>query len=239
MAEEVADQWRPLVRAYLASTSFMDSQVGRVLDALDASGRAGETVVVLWSDHGWHLGEKGITGKNSLWERSTRVPLIIAGPGGRRRHDLPPPGRAARPLPDAPRALRLAAASTASTATASCPQLKDANAPRPWPAITTHNRGNHAVRSERWRYIRYADGTEELYDHRDDPHEWNNLANDPRLAEVRASTRAGCPRREAPPRPGSTTRFLNRQDGIWYWENRPIVPGEEGRRRSGEKATTP
>ena len=61
------------------------------------------------------------------------------------------------------------------------PQLKDANAPRPWPAITTHNRGSHSVRSERWRYIRYADGTEELYDHRDDPHEWKNLANDPRL----------------------------------------------------------
>ena len=78
---EAANQWRPLVGAYLASTSFMDSQVGRVLDALDATGRANKTVIVLWSDHGWHLGEKGITGKNSLWERSTRVPLIFAGPG--------------------------------------------------------------------------------------------------------------------------------------------------------------
>ena len=76
-----ADQWRPLVRAYLASTSFMDSQVGRVLDALQATGRGDETIIVLWSDHGWHLGEKGISGKNSLWERSTRVPLIFAGPG--------------------------------------------------------------------------------------------------------------------------------------------------------------
>ena len=65
------------------------------------------------------------------------------------------------------------------------PQLKDADAPRPWPAITTHNRGNHSVRSERWRYIRYADGTEELYDHRNDPHEWKNLASDPRLTEVK------------------------------------------------------
>ena len=76
-----ANEWRSLVRAYLASTSFMDSQIGRVLDALDATGRTHESVVVLWSDHGWHLGEKGITGKNSLWERSTRVPLVIAGPG--------------------------------------------------------------------------------------------------------------------------------------------------------------
>ena len=78
-----ADQWRPLVRAYLASTTFMDSQIGRVLDALDAIGRRDNTVIVLWSDNAWHLGEKDITGKNSLWERSTHVPLIFAGPGAR------------------------------------------------------------------------------------------------------------------------------------------------------------
>src|SRR4029077_5615919 len=69
------------VRSYLASISYVDMQVGRVLDALAASGLEKSTVVVLWSDHGWHLGEKGITGKNTLWERSTRVPLICAGPG--------------------------------------------------------------------------------------------------------------------------------------------------------------
>ena len=74
-------QWRPLVRAYLASTSFVDSQVGRVLDALKAAKLEENTLVVLWSDHGWHLGEKGVSGKNTLWERSTRVPLIFAGPG--------------------------------------------------------------------------------------------------------------------------------------------------------------
>jgi arylsulfatase A-like enzyme len=75
------DEWRPLVRAYLAGTSFMDAQVGRLLKALEETGRATNTVVVFWSDHGWHLGEKLITGKNTLWERSTRVPLIFAGPG--------------------------------------------------------------------------------------------------------------------------------------------------------------
>ena len=75
------DQLRPLVRAYLACVSFVDSQVGRVLDALDKSPYADNTIVVLWSDHGYHLGEKAISGKNSLWTRSTRVPLIFAGPG--------------------------------------------------------------------------------------------------------------------------------------------------------------
>ncbi len=75
------DQLRPLVRAYLACVSFVDSQVGRVLDAVEKSPFADNTIVVLWSDHGYHLGEKAISGKNSLWTRSTRVPLIIAGPG--------------------------------------------------------------------------------------------------------------------------------------------------------------
>ena len=76
-----ANQWKNLVRSYMACTSFVDSQVGRMLDALEAKGLAENTIVVLWSDHGWHLGEKEITGKNTLWDRSTRVPLIFAGPG--------------------------------------------------------------------------------------------------------------------------------------------------------------
>lgn len=75
------DQWRPLVRAYLACTAFMDSQVGRVLEALEKSSQTDNTIVIVWGDHGWHLGEKLMTGKNTLWERSTRVPFIWAGPG--------------------------------------------------------------------------------------------------------------------------------------------------------------
>ena len=70
-----------LARSYLAAVSFVDSQIGRVLNALDETEFGRNTIVILWSDHGWHLGEKGITGKTSLWERSTRVPLIFAGPG--------------------------------------------------------------------------------------------------------------------------------------------------------------
>ncbi|MGH8017587.1 MAG: sulfatase-like hydrolase/transferase, partial [Opitutaceae bacterium] len=169
------NEWRPLVRAYLASTSFMDAQVGRVLSALEATGRVENTFVVLLSDHGWHLGEKGITGKNTLWERSTRVPLIFVGPG------VAAGARCARPaelLDIFPTLLAL----TGQPARADLeghsliPQLRKADAPREWPAITTHNQGNHSVRTERWRYIRYADGKEELYDMIRDPNEWNNLA---------------------------------------------------------------
>ena len=212
----------------------MDSQIGRVLDALDATGRDHETVVVLWSDHGWHLGEKGITGKNSLWERSTRVPLVIAGPGVSAGVSCTRP---AELLDLYPTLIELCGLTPRHglEGHSLVPQLKDANAPRPWPAITTHNRGSHSVRSERWRYIRYADGTEELYDHRDDPHEWKNLANDSRLLEVKREHARWLPAHEATPAPGSATRFLNRDEGIWYWERQPIVPGEGFKKRVDTK----
>jgi choline-sulfatase len=186
-----AGQWEALVRAYLATISFVDSQVGRVLDALEENGFQGNTVVVLWSDHGWHLGEKAITGKNTLWDRSTRVPLDFAGPGVAKSSrcskpaellDLYPTLSDLAGLPQAPRVGR----------TQFAPQLKDANTPRKWPAITTHNHDNHGIRSEHWRYIRYADGSEELYDMRKDPNEWDNLATIRNLIPLKKNMQSFC-----------------------------------------------
>ncbi len=218
-------QWRPLVRAYLASTSFMDSQVGRVLDALDTSGRATNTIVVLWSDHGWHLGEKGITGKNTLWERSTRVPLIFAGPG------VAKAARCERPvelLDLYPTLLDLCALPPRAglEGHSLVPLLKDAGAARPWPAITTHNQDNHTVRTEQWRYIRYADGSEELYDERADPNEWTNLARDPRHAAMKRELAQWLPKSSAPPVPGSAQRVLLYTNDVAVWEGRVIAPEE-------------
>ena len=218
-------QWRPLVRAYLASISYMDSQVGRLLDALESSGHANDTVVVFWSDHGWHLGEKGITGKNSLWERSTHVPLIIAGPGVTANALCSQP---AELLDIYPTLVELTGLPPVEglDGHSLIPQLSDAGTPREFPAITTSNRGNHSVRSEHWRYIRYADQTEELYDHRVDPNEWKNLASDTRFEAIKREHAARLPKTEANPVPGSGVRFLNREDGIWYWEGEPIIPGD-------------
>jgi arylsulfatase A-like enzyme len=106
------------------------------------------------------------------------------------------------------------------------PQLKDAGAPRPWPAITTHNPGNHGVRSEHWRYICYADGSEELYDMRSDPHEWNNLAGDPQYKDVIAEHRKWLPSQSAPPAPGSQHRILTYDGGIPVWEGKVIGPDD-------------
>ncbi len=217
------NEWRSLVRAYLATISFMDSQVGRVLQALKESGQEDNTIVVLWGDHGWHLGEKGITGKNTLWDRSTRVPLIFAGPG------ITPSSRCARPaelLDIYPTLLELCnlPARRDLEGHSLAPQLKNPKAPRKWPAITSHNPGNHAVRTEEWRYIRYADGSEELYDMRADRNEWNNLTGDPQYASVKRDLRKWLPKVDRPLAPGSQHRVLtyNPQTGEVVWEGKPV-----------------
>lgn len=214
-------QWRPLVRSYLASVSYVDSQVGRVLDALAESGLEKNTIVVLWSDHGWHLGEKGISGKNTLWNRSTRVPLAFAGPGIASRATC---GRPAELLDLYPTLAELCGlpAKAGIEGVSLVPQLKDAAAPRTRPAITTHNPGNHTVRTERWRYIHYADGSEELYDERKDPNEWTNLAADPTLADVKKQLAKWMPATSAPPLPGSAGRILTYTNGVPVWEGKPI-----------------
>ncbi len=217
------NEWRPLVRAYLASTSSMDSQIGRVLEALEKTGRAKDTVIVLWSDHGWHLGEKLITGKNTLWERSTHVPLVFAGPGITAGAKCK---RTVELLDIFPTLLDLCALPPRADIEGHTllPLLKDANAPREWPAITTHNQGNHSIRTEDWRYIRYADHSEELYDLKADPNEWNNLAKDSKYDAKKAELAKWIPKIDKAPVPGSKSRVLTYEPGTGevIWEDKPV-----------------
>lgn len=216
------NQWRNLVRSYLASTSFVDSQVGRVLDALKASGHEKDTIVILWSDHGWHLGEKEITGKNTLWDRSTRVPLIFAGPGIVAGQKCTRPAELLDIYPTLIDLCSLPAREELQGHSLQ-PQLKDANAPREWPAITTHNAGNHGLRTEKWRYIRYADGSEELYDMESDPNEWRNVAATAAGQSAIASLRHYLPETSLPPAPGSAHRILTMDAmGNVIWEGTPV-----------------
>ncbi|MGI9465659.1 MAG: sulfatase [Rubripirellula sp.] len=172
------EQLRKCTQAYLACTSFVDAQVGRVIQALNDSPNAENTIIVLFSDHGYHLGEKNRVSKHSLWEESTRVPLIIVEPGKRK------PQTCTRPvgLIDLyPSLLELCGlpAREANSGRSLVPLLNKPNDPSvAWreSILTTYARGNHSLRSERFRYIRYYDGSEELYDHSNDPNEWSNLA---------------------------------------------------------------
>jgi len=221
-----ANQWRPLVRGYLASTAFVDSQVGRLVDALEAEGVAQNTVVVLWGDNGWHIGEKGMTGKTTLWERSTHVPLIFTGPGVAKAAKCSQPAELLDMYPTLVELCSLPH-KDGLEGHGLMPQLKDAKTKRRWPAITTHNVSNHAVRSERWRYIRYADGSEELYDTLRDPNEWTNVVHEPKLAAVVREHARWLPKINAPPAPGSAHRILVKEDGVWLWEGKPIKPEEK------------
>jgi arylsulfatase A-like enzyme len=216
-----SDQHANLVRSYLACVSFVDSQVGRVISALEESGLAQNTIIVLWSDHGWHLGEKLITGKNTLWERSTRVPLIFAGPSISAGATCSQPVELLDIYPTLIDLCGLPARSDLEGHSLRA-QLEDPLAERPWPAITTHNHDNHAVRTQRWRFIQYADGTRELYDMQDDPQEWHNLASDPRYAATMAELVRWLPPVSAKPAPGSASRILIYENGRANWEGQDI-----------------
>jgi arylsulfatase A-like enzyme len=193
-----ANKWREGVQAYLASVSFADAMVGQVIDALDRSGRTNDTIIVLWSDHGWHLGEKLRWRKQTLWEESTRVPLIIVAPGV-----TTPGSRSARTvslIDIFPTLTELVGFETPSylEGASLVPLLEDPDAPWDRVAISAFGFENLAVRNERFRYIRYYDGSEELYDHEADPNEWTNLAGDPSYAEVKAELREKLPSENAP-----------------------------------------
>jgi arylsulfatase A-like enzyme len=173
-----AGKQRSLTHAYLASVSFVDHCVGMVMDALESGPHADNTIIVLWSDHGFHLGEKQHWAKRTLWEESTRVPLLFAGPGIKPGANCREPASLIDIFPTLleltklPKNERLDGQSLV-------PQLNDPGTPRERPAITSSYFGNHAIRTRDWRLIAYEDGARELYDHRKDPDEFTNLANDP------------------------------------------------------------
>ncbi len=195
--------WEAAVQGYLASVAFSDAMVGRLLDALDASGRADETIIVLWSDHGYHLGEKGYWEKYTLWEEATRVPMIFVAPGV-----TSPNTRTDQPasLQDIyPTLTKLAGLAVPSHVEGHdlTSLLEDQDAPWDRAAVSTWGQGNYSVRGRRYRYTHYEDGSEELYDHDNDPHEWRNLAGDPALAAVRTRLATHLPKVEVASRRGT------------------------------------
>jgi arylsulfatase A-like enzyme len=171
-------QWPQAVCGYLAAISYVDSLIGKLVDTLERTGLADSTAIILWGDNGFHLGEKLHWRKFVLWEEATRVPLIIVPPAGSRT-----PQRVYEPvsLVDIfPTIADLAGLTGVSPTDGSSlvPFLQNAESRRPSPVVMTWGKGNHSVRSGRWRYTLYNDRTEELYDQETDPQEWTNLASD-------------------------------------------------------------
>jgi arylsulfatase A-like enzyme len=187
-------QWHTAVQSYLATISFADAQIGRVLDTLEQSEHAENTLIVLWGDHGWHLGEKEHWRKHALWDVSTRTPLIISAPDRVAKGEI-----CDRPvslidlyptlidLCDLPKRNGLDGQSL-------LPLLRNPEIEWERPVVITYGLNNHAVQTHRWRYIQYRDGTMELYDHGNDPHEWTNLASAPENKEVISKLQEALPR---------------------------------------------
>ncbi len=200
-----------MVQCYQAATDYADQMVGRLLDKLDATGRADNTIIVLWSDHGYHLGDKECGVKFTLWEKANRVPFIIVAPG------VTKPGSVCETpvsLVDIyPTLVELAGlpAKEDNDGLSLVPLLKNPNAEWTRPALMTEGPGNHAIRTRDFRYIRYHNDEEELYAD-DDPWNHTNLASDPKYADVLAEHRQHLPKTEVP---GIPQRYQTIDENAW------------------------
>ena len=193
-----AGKWKEAIQSYLASISYVDAQVGRVLDALEKSAYRDNTIVVLLGDHGWQLGEKFHWGKTTLWEEVARAPLIWKVPG------MTKAGAVCERTVDFmtiyPTLTDLCGVPTPKHVEGTSIRALLQNPKAAWahPGITTYGQGQHAVRTEKWRYIRYKDGSEELYDDENDPYEWTNLAAKPEYAAKLKELAAYLPKENKP-----------------------------------------
>ncbi|MCA9079453.1 MAG: sulfatase [Planctomycetaceae bacterium] len=206
-------RWREAVQAYLATIAFCDAQVGRLIDALENSRHKDNTIVVLWSDHGWHLGEKEHWRKFALWEEATRTVFIWKAPGVTQ-----PGGVCGRPVDYMtiyPTVCDLAGIRIPKHVEGPSlrPLLENPAATWDQPALTTFHRHNHSFRTEQFRYIRYADGSEELYDHAADPYGWHNIADDPAHAQLKQQLQQYIPKKNVPelPREGGKGKGKNKR----------------------------
>ncbi len=190
---------RAAVQAYLAAISYADDCIGHVLAALERSPARDNTIVVIWGDHGWHLGEKLRFRKAALWAESTRLPLIIRLPGMQAQQDCPRVVNLIDLFPTLIEACGLPA-KPGIDGRSLVPLLRDPRQAWPHVSITVAGLGNAAVRDERWYFIRYRDGTEEFYDMAADPLQWRNLAasSAPEILRQKARLAASFPAAFAP-----------------------------------------
>ncbi len=213
------DAWDDAIHGYLACISYADAMLGRVLDALEQSPYADKTIIVLWSDHGYHLGEKGDWGKHTLWERTSNVPFIWAGPGVAKNKmtdvttsliDIYPTFQKLCGLPKTKQ--KLEGTSIAST-------LADPDKAEDRSIFLPHmHPGEYAIINRDWRYIRYGEDGEELYDIKKDPNEWNNLAGEEKYAKVKTRLASFAPKKFAPQaKKLNARRDLSVKDGSFQW----------------------
>ncbi len=199
-------EWPKIIQAYLACISFVDYEIGRILDALESTEYGDNTVIVLWSDHGYRLGEKGTFAKHGLWNTATNAPLFFSAP------QLPKGKIINKPvelLSIYPTLLELCGLPgyDRNEGESLVSLMKSNGSMRPYVAITTYGMNNHAIKTEEYRFIQYEDGSEELYDQKVDPNEFVNLAGQFRYAETIRKLREYLPKKNVTWDPNSSYTF--------------------------------
>lgn len=216
--------WKELVYGYLACISFVDDQAGKVIEALEKSKYAENTIVVLWSDHGQHLGEKKHWRKQALWEESTKVPLYFKLPGQKTKGSKS--NQAVSLLDIYPTLVDLCGLPEANRLEGKSlvPLIHHPEQVRESYVLSTWYYRNHAVRSNKWRYIHYRDGGEELYNHENDPGEHINLASDPQYAEIIVAHKKWLPKNNALPATTSEWKEDKLDKRIKKWKANDAIP---------------
>ena len=192
--------WNDVRKSYLACISWADYNIGRVIDALEKSEYADNTIVVLWSDHGYHLGEKKTFKKFTLWEEATRVPFIIYD-GRSKSNQSPATYKEAVSLINVYKTIADYTGVQIPDyvdGESLVPIVNDASLKLEKPTIIVWGRGNYSVRTKQYRYTRYFDGGEELYNHKTDPNEWKNLAADTNYDTLKKELNSHLPKQEKP-----------------------------------------
>ncbi|VGO12797.1 Choline-sulfatase [Pontiella desulfatans] len=222
---EALDAVDDAIHGYLACISYQDAMLGRLLEAIESGPNAGNTIVVLWSDQGYHHGEKFDWGKHTLWERTSNVPFIWAGPGIFKGADV----EATVSLMDMfPTLTELCGIKDgqARDGTSLAPILADPSTAKDREVLLPGMKPEeYAIINRNWRYIRYADGTEELYNTRQDPNEWNNLANNPEFKELKTQLAASAPQAFAEPGMiGDELKLVTEGDSFKWVGKRKAAP---------------
>ena len=187
------DNWKKIMQGYLACISFVDNEIGKLLSALNSSQYGSNTIVVLWSDHGYRIGEKGTFAKQALWEMATKTPFVLSGPNipNGKRVDVP-----VELLSVYPTLLELCEMSPnkQNEGRSLVPLMRDEMIDKnDYSALTTYGWSNHSLRTNDYRYISYEDGSEELYDMQNDQNEFINLADKAAYKEIKEAHKALLP----------------------------------------------
>ena len=212
------------IHGYLASVSYADAMLGRVMKALRQSSYADNTVVVLWSDHGFHHGEKGDWGKHTLWERTSNVPFIWSGPGVASGKTIDATVSLIDMYPTFVEMCNLPAVEGLEGASLNGMLRTPSKATDRNVFLPYLDPGGYAIINQKWRYIHYSDGTEELYDVEADPHEWHNLAGDVKLAAVKQKLKASAPKSFAPVGISRNRLKLINEGETYRWELKKQPP---------------